>query len=120
MDKREKNEKIDYLEFQVEEIEKEKEFFENVFSWKFTDYGNDYSAFADAGIDGGIVRSKKRARSDEGSVLIVFYSIELEKTRDKIADNGGKIIKPIFTFPGGRRFHFTSPGGNEFAVWSDR
>jgi predicted enzyme related to lactoylglutathione lyase len=58
--------------------------------------------------------------TEKGSVLIVFYSNELEKTRSKIEYAGGKIIKPIFLFPGGRRFHFTDPCGNELAVWSDK
>ena len=64
--------------------------------------------------------SDKRARSAEGSALVVFYSADLENTQKKVVEAGGAIIKPIFSFPGGRRFHFTEPSGNEFAVWSDK
>jgi len=56
---------------------------------------------------------------EKGSVLIVFYSKKLEETQPKIEKSGGLIVKPIFSFPGGRRFHFGDPNGNEYAVWSD-
>lgn len=54
-----------------------------------------------------------------GSALIVFYSKDLKQTQTKIVDAGGQVVKPIFSFPGGRRFHFCDPNGNEYAVWSD-
>jgi predicted enzyme related to lactoylglutathione lyase len=57
---------------------------------------------------------------DKGGALIVFYSRLLEKTQDKIERAGGQIIRPVYDFPGGRRFHFCDPGGNEYAVWSDK
>ena len=60
------------------------------------------------------------ASAENGSALVVFYSSQLEKTQEKIEEAGGKIIKPIFSFPGGRRFHFSDPSNNEFAVWSDK
>lgn len=114
-----KHEKIDYVEFPAKDIETTKAFFTTVFDWSFTDYGPEYTAFSNAGLEGGFFKSDLRSSTDKGSALIVFFSKELEKTRSKIEKAGGKIIKPIFSFPGGRRFHFTDPNGNEYAVWSD-
>ena len=114
------HEKIDYVEFPAPDLAATKTFFSAVFGWVFTDYGPDYSAFAGAGLDGGFYRADQAARSEQGSALVVFYSRELEATREKIEAAGGRIVRPVFTFPGGRRFHFCEPGGNEFAVWSDR
>lgn len=111
--------KIDYLEFQAADLDAVKRFYGDVFGWEFIDYGPDYVSFANAGIDGGIRRSAEVARTKNGSVLIVFYSAELEKTQQRVEDAGGEIIEPIFSFPGGRRFHFSDPHGNECAVWSD-
>ena len=91
-----------------------------MFGWSFTDFGPDYTAFSGAGIDGGFFHSPLAADTGNGSVLVVFYSEALEQTRDKIEAAGGRVVKPIFSFPGGRRFHFADPNGNEYAVWSDR
>jgi hypothetical protein len=113
------HEKINYLELPARDIEASKAFFGKVFAWSFVDYGPDYSAFSNAGMDGGFYRSELSASSANGGALIVFYSSGLEQTQAKIEQAGGSIIKPIFSFPGGRRFHFTDPSGNEFAVWSD-
>lgn len=113
------HEKINYVEFPAKDIEATKAFFAEAFGWSFTDYGPDYSDFSDEGIDGGFYKSELAALTENGSALIIFYSNELEKTEEKIKKAGGKIIRPTFSFPGGRRFHFTEPSGNEFAVWSD-
>ncbi len=112
--------KIDYVEFPCRDFEATKEFFSSVFDWAYTDYGPGYAAFANAGIDGGFFASDQCSRTDRGSALIVFYSENLEATRKSVAGSGGKISQEIFTFPGGRRFHFVEPSGNEFAVWSDK
>ena len=114
-----KHEKINYVEFPAKDIEATKSFFIKVFGWEFVDYGPDYTAFSNAGIDGGFFKSDIIVSTNNGSVLIVFYSNDLEQTQSKIEAGGGSIIKPIFSFPGGRRFHFGDPNGNEFAVWSD-
>ena len=115
------HEKINYLEFPAANLVATKAFFTQVFGWSFTDYGPDYSAFsaAAAGMDGGFFDSKLASKTDAGSALVVFYSRTLEQTQAKIEAAGGNILKPIFSFPGGRRFHFTEPSGNEFSVWSD-
>ncbi len=113
------HEKIDYVEFPAKDIEATKHFFELAFAWTFEDYGPDYAAFANEGLDGGFYKSPLNASTEKGSSLIVFYSREIEKTREKIIEAGGSIVKPIFTLPGGRRFHFSDPSDNEYAVWTD-
>ncbi len=112
------HEKIDYVEFPAKDIEATKTFFTTIFNWSFTDYGPDYTAFTNQGIDGGFFKSDKFSSTNNGAALIVFYSNSLEETQTKIESAGGLILKPIFTFPGGRRFHFSDPNGNEYAVWS--
>jgi len=111
---------IDYVEFPCRDFPATKEFFSRVFGWNYTDYSPSYSAFADAGIDGGFFASEQCSRTEQGSALIVFYSENLEETRDAVCSAGGQISQDTFSFPGGRRFHFIEPSGNEFAVWSDK
>ncbi len=113
------HEKIDYIELPAKDLDAVKEFFRAAFGWKFTDFGPDYTAFSDEGLDGGFYRSDLISSTKNGSALVVFYSNDLEKTLSKIEDADGKIIKQIFEFPGGRRAHFSDPNGNEYAVWSD-
>ena len=114
------HEKINYLEFPAKDLDATRKFFSSVFNWSFTDYGPDYTAFSNAGIDGGFYRSDLSTATENGSALIVFYSNNLEQTQKKIESASGEIIKPVFSFPGGRRFHFSDPNGNEYAVWSDK
>jgi len=113
------HEKINYLEFPSRDLEKTKTFFTSVFNWSFIDYGPEYSAFENAGIAGGFFKSHLSVSTEQGSTLVVFYSKNLEATQTKIKAAGGLILKEIFSFPGGRRFHFADPNGNEYAVWSD-
>jgi len=113
------HEKINYIELPAKDIEATKTFFTIAFGWSFTDYGPEYTAFSDEGIDGGFFKSELNASTEKGSALVVFYSEKLEETQSKIERAGGSIIKPAFSFPGGSRFHFCDPNGNEFAVWSD-
>ena len=115
-----KHEKIDYLEFPSRDVAASKAFFSTAFGWTFSDYGPEYTAFSNAGIDGGFYSADQASITADGSALVVFYSDNLEATQDKIERAGGLILKPIFSFPGGRRFHFSEPAGNEFAVWSDQ
>ena len=112
--------KINYIEFPSSDLTKTKSFFGKVFGWKFVDYGPDYSSIVEAGIDGGFYLSDSVMQTDNGSALIVLYSVNLEETEKNVKEAGGKIIKPIFGFPGGRRFHFADLNGSEFAVWSEK
>ena len=113
------HETINYLEYPAKNLTATKEFFMNVFKWSFTDYGSEYVAFSNLALKGGFYKSAMCANSEKGSALTVFYSNNLTATQAKIEKFGGEIIKPIFSFPGGHRFHFCGPSGNEFAVWSD-
>jgi len=108
---------IDYVEFQATDIEQMKTFYQAVFGWEFTDYGPDYSSFKDGRIAGGFVKSDSVAK---GGPLVVMVTSDLEAAEASVKEHGGKIVKPIFSFPGGRRFQFTDPSGNELAVWSER
>ncbi|HEB28315.1 MAG TPA: VOC family protein [Porticoccus sp.] len=111
--------KINYVEFPSTNIVQTKAFFEQAFAWSFEDYGPDYTAFSNEGLDGGFFKSDQSSLTENGAALIVFYSPVLDATLLKVEEAGASIVKPVFSFPGGRRFHFIEPGGNEFAVWSD-
>lgn len=114
------HEKINYVELPARNIDQTKTFFSSVFGWRFEDYGPEYVAFFEAGVNGGFYASTLSSSSANGSALVVLYSERLEYTMEKVVNAGGDIIKPVFSFPGGRRFHFADPNGNEFAVWSDK
>jgi hypothetical protein len=111
--------KINYIEFPARDLAATKAFFSKVFGWDFQDYGPDYIAFGGQGTDGGFYQSDLKAQREQGSVLVVLYSENLEQTLTQVKEAGGQIIVDIFDFPGGRRFHFTEPSGNELAVWSE-
>ncbi|EGR0721706.1 VOC family protein [Vibrio alginolyticus] len=113
------HEKLNYVEFGSTNVSATKQFFERAFDWSFTDYGPEYSAFSGQGLDGGFFKSEFINQTANGGALLVFYSSDIQATQTKVEQYGGKIIRPIFEFPGGCRFHFTEPSGNEFAVWSE-
>ncbi|QDT44097.1 Glyoxalase-like domain protein [Gimesia alba] len=113
------HEKINYVEFPSNDLAATKAFFEAAFGWSFTDYGPEYTAFSNEGLDGGFFKADLCSTTANGGALLVFYSEQLEETQAKVEAAGGTIIRPIFSFPGGRRFQFTEPSGNEFGVWSD-
>ncbi|QOD64128.1 VOC family protein [Brucella anthropi] len=109
--------KLDYLEMPAANgsLDATKSFYARAFGWSFTDYGPTYSAFSE-GLDGGFDADGQATAKP----LPVLYAARLEDALEAVTDAGGTIVKPIFYFPGGRRFHFTDPAGNELAVWSDR
>lgn len=107
---------IDYIEFPARNIAATKRFYSEVFGWRFTDYGPDYVSFEGAGVDGGFTTAA--AVTTEG-VLVVLYASDLEAALAAVEGAGAEIVEPIFSFPGGRRFHFLDPNGNQVAVWSD-
>jgi predicted enzyme related to lactoylglutathione lyase len=111
--------KLDYVEFAASDLDKTKRFFTAVFDWSFQDYGDDYTAFENQGLNGGFYRADLCSTAASGGALLVFYSANIEATYKKVEANQGVIIREIFDFPGGCRFHFTEPSGNEFAVWSE-
>lgn len=109
------NGQVDYVEFPANDLAKTKSFYGQVFGWQFKDYGPEYSSFTDGRLAGGFYSTSASA-----APLVVIYVDDLEAFAAKVKSAGGSIVKPIFSFPGGRRFHFKDPGGNELAVWSDR
>jgi predicted enzyme related to lactoylglutathione lyase len=111
--------KIFYVEFQASDLEATRTFLETVFGWTFTDYGPDYTSFTDGRIAGGFARSNKRASMAAGSALVVIQHPRLEDTLKRVVEHGGKVTQGIFSYPGGRRFHFTEPSGNELSVCAD-
>ncbi len=108
--------RIDYIEFPATDISATKRFYHDIFGWKFEDYGPEYTSFVDGRLAGGFWTAPK---VQPGGALIVIYAADLEGTEANVKTAGGSIVKPIFPFPGGRRFHFTDPNGNELAVWSE-
>ncbi len=109
--------RIDYIELPATDVSKTKAFYMQAFGWKFTDYGPDYTSFEDGRIAGGFT---KQGKVVQGGPLIVIYAADLAGMEAKVRSAGGSIVKDIFSFPGGRRFHFSDPSGNELAVWSDK
>jgi len=107
--------KLDYLEMPAKggTLDSVKSFYSGAFGWSFTDYGPTYAAFSE-GLDGGFHADAAEAPPKP---LPVLYSKDLEGTLKAVQGAGGTISRPIFSFPGGRRFHFTDPAGNELAVW---
>jgi len=109
--------RIDYIEFPAADLAATKRFYQDVFEWVFTDYGPDYTSFADGRIAGGFT---KETQVRPLGPLIVIYAEDLAAIQEKIKAAHGQIVKPTFDFPGGKRFHFTDPSGNELSVWSDK
>ncbi|ADZ90799.1 VOC family protein [Marinomonas mediterranea] len=110
--------KINYVELPAKDLTLNKSFFEKAFGWSFQDFGTEYTAFENAGLDGGFFQADFASRPQNGAALVVLYSSELETTLERVKEYGGSIEQEIFEFPGGRRFHFLDPCGNEWAVWS--
>ena len=107
---------IDYVEIPVNDIARTKQFYGEVFGWKFEDYGPDYTSFFDGRLGGGFNLEKP---APAHGLLLVIYASDLSSAQQKVKSAGGVIVKDTFPFPGGRRFHFADPNGNELAVWSD-
>ena len=112
------NNSINYIELPMLKTAETKEFYAHVFGWEFTDWGPSYVSFAGAGIDGGFNGMGDAAITAPG-VLVVLYADDLVKKLAEVTDAGGEIKKPIYDIPGGKRFHFLDPNGNELAVWSE-
>ena len=109
--------KIDYVEIPVTDLPKARAFLEEMFGWSFQEWGDEYMSFSDGRLDGGLRKSDVVAPGT--GVLLVFYSENLERDVDRVKELGGTISQEIFSFPGGRRFHFIDPVGTEFAIWSE-
>lgn len=112
------NNTINYIELPMTDLAATKAFYGDVFGWRFTDWGPDYISFDGAGIDGGFNGTGDAATAAPGT-LVVLYADKLQHTLQAVEKAGGEIVKPIYPFPGGARFHFKDPNGNELAVWSE-
>jgi len=112
-----KDNHINYVEFKAKNLEIIKEFYTKSFKWTFTDYGPTYTAFSESGLEGGFEKNENKIVN---GALIVIYHKNLDLIKNKIIESNGIISKDIFSFPGGRRFHFIDPAGNELAVWSEK
>ena len=112
-----KNTQINYIEFKATNLEKIKAFYQNAFGWSFIDYGPTYVSFSDSGLDGGFELSSEQIVN---GALVVLYHDDLLGIKNSVIKAGGEISKEIFSFPGGKRFHFKDPSGNELAIWSDK
>ncbi|KAF7781378.1 hypothetical protein PRUB_b0574 [Pseudoalteromonas rubra] len=115
-----KHHTLNYVEFAASDLPATQAFFESVFGWQFQSYGPQYVAFSESGLEGGFFQSDVSASQAQGAPLLVLYSDDLAQTQQAIEQAGATINKAIFSFPGGRRFHFIEPSGNELAVWSDK
>jgi predicted enzyme related to lactoylglutathione lyase len=108
--------RIDYIEFAVVDLEAAKRFYSSVCGWKMTDWGPDYSSFTDGRLSGGFARVPAVT---PGGPLVVLYAADLSKVEQAVVENAGTIVKGVYEFPGGRRFHFRDPAGYELAIWSE-
>ena len=113
-----KNNSINYIELPMVNNAETKAFYNQVFEWEFTDWGPNYISFSGANIDGGF-NGEGGAKISSPGVLVVLYANDLNGKLESVKKAGGEISKPVFEFPGGRRFHFLDPNGNELAVWSE-
>ncbi len=109
---------INYIEFPLVDADATKAFYGSVFGWQFQDWGPTYISFSGAGVDGGF-NGESGVPVTEPGTLVVLYASDLEAIETSVTSAGAEIVKPIYSFPGGRRFHFRDPNGNELAVWSD-
>ena len=108
---------IDYIELPAKDVATTKLFYATAFGWQFTDYGPDYTSFHDGRLAGGFTTETP---APSRGLLLVLYAADLAGAQERITGAGGRIVKETFSFPGGQRFHFTDPSGNELAVWSDK
>lgn len=107
---------INYIEFKSTDLNKTKSFYSEAFGWKFTDYGPSYTAFSDSGVEGGFELSEETIQN---GVLVVLHHENLEAIKQKVIELGAQISVDIFSFPGGKRFQFLDPSGNELAIWCE-
>lgn len=112
----ETNNHINYIEFKSTKLATTKAFYSACFNWKFTDYGPTYTSFEAAGISGGFEFTKDKIVN---GVLVIIVHQDLSKIQQKIIEQGGTISVGIFPFPGGERFQFIDPSGNELAIWRE-
>lgn len=107
---------IDYIEFTVRDVAAAKRFYGAAFGWQFHDYGPEYASIKGGSGEVGGLRQSNEARTT--GPLVILFSTDLEQSVAAVKKAGGKILREPYSFPGGRRFNFTDPSGNELGVWS--
>jgi predicted enzyme related to lactoylglutathione lyase len=117
MNQAEQDRRVDYIEFPTTDMDTTRKFYSEVFGWEFKDFGPDYTSFKDGRLAGGFASAPAVSG---GGPLVVIYATDLAGIEAEIRDRGGRIVRETFEFPGGRRFHFADPTGNQLAVWSDQ
>jgi len=113
----ENDRRIDYVELDVADVGRAKKFYGEAFGWSFKDYGPGYCEFADGRLTGGFAAGQPRGA---GGPLVILYANDLADAQRRVEAAGGRIVKPVYDFPGGRRFHFADPDGYHLAVWTAR
>jgi len=107
--------RVDYVELSVGAGPGARKFYESAFGWSFEEWGPDYLAFNDGREAGGL-----RVEAQRRSPLVILLADDLDAVRASVTRAGGKVLGPDHVFPGGRRFHFLDPDGNEVAVWTKK
>lgn len=112
---------IDYIELAVTDVEEAKRFYAEAFGWQFNDYGPEYAGIrspeAESASEVGGLRRDQEVRA--GGPFVLLYSADLDKSVEAVTKAGGQVVNGPYEFPGGRRFHFTDPSGNELGVWAE-
>jgi predicted enzyme related to lactoylglutathione lyase len=112
---------LDYVELTVTDLAAAERFYAEAFGWRFTSYGPEYSGIRDPRDDAGEVGGLRRG--DEvrpGGPLVLLFSADLDASVAAVRRAGGTVVEEPYAFPGGRRFHFADPSGNELGVWSEQ
>ena len=109
---------IDYVELGVTDLAQTRAFYEQAFGWEFVDYGPSYAGIRGPGGDGEVGGLDAARSPASGGVLVLLYSDDLEASVADVRAAGGTVLVDPYEFPGGRRFHFVDPSGNELGVWS--
>jgi uncharacterized protein len=104
----------DFLELSVADAAVAQAFYTSAFGWQMTGFGPSYACTMTGDVDVGL-QADPAERS--GAPLIVIRVDDVDAALSSVEAAGGTITKPIFAFPGGRRFHFRDPDGNELAAY---
>lgn len=111
---------IDYVELTVTDVEQAKRFYTEAFGWRFNDYGPEYAGIQSPQGESevGGLRREQEVRAG-GGPFVLLYSADLDQSVEAVRNAGGQVVNGPYEFPGGRRFHFTDPSGNELGVWAE-
>lgn len=105
--------RLNYVELPTTNIGATKAFYEAAFGWSLTEFGPSYAATTSGDTDIGL--QADRAEATEAPLAVIEVE-NLDAALEAVSSAGAEIVKPIFAFPGGRRFHFRDPSGNELAA----